>query len=109
MDLIAELELLGFANFDPYSDPDIVELQAGYEESDGFRHYYISPEKWKASISGEDAQDGEYLYWYEASWAGQANGPWRSIRDWVASCVEEVEGMVERGEKVHKTYVDEDE
>jgi len=48
----------------------------------------------------KDADDGEYVYWHRAAWAVGGYGPWKSIRDWVASCVETVEEMVERGEKI---------
>jgi len=80
--------------------PDVVEMRAGFEDCDGFRHYYVPPAAWKASQTGKDVKEGEYLYWHGASWAPGGYGPWSCIRDWVAQCVEKVEGMVERGGKV---------
>ncbi|KAH8812682.1 hypothetical protein F5884DRAFT_878567 [Xylogone sp. PMI_703] len=74
---------------------DMVELQAG-SECDGFRHFIIPPEMWKANVVGREVEEGEYQYWHVASWRGGIDR-WNSIRDYVASCVEEVEDMVERG------------
>ena len=92
---------MGIDTSDPDNFPDAVELQAGFEECDGFRHFYISPTMWKLCQTDVDIikEDGEYLYWHGASWLPGGYGPWYSIRDWVASCVEQVEGMVEKGKK----------
>ena len=81
----------------------MIELEPG-SECDLFRHYIIPPGVWK-SVVGREVKDGEYQYWHWAPWQ-VGIGAWDSVRDWVASCVEKVEGMVERGEKCNE---DEDE
>lgn len=72
---------------------------------DGFRHFIITPAGC-ASV-GIVVKDGEYRYWHEAPWQGGGD-VWKSVRDWVASCVEDVEAMVEKGEKKDNGDVDSD-
>jgi hypothetical protein len=45
-----------------------------------------------------DGLEGEYRYFQDAYW-GHWGGALSTVRDWVATSVEEVEGMVERGGK----------
>ncbi|KAJ5982350.1 hypothetical protein N7451_012450 [Penicillium sp. IBT 35674x] len=85
----------------------MITLEPGVE-CDGFSHYLVPPAVWKKRFGGEsEIQNGEYCYCHWAPWTG---GPmlWRSIRDYVADCVEEVEGMLEKGEK-EEFYGDESE
>jgi hypothetical protein len=76
---------------------EIIELQPG-SECDDFAHYIAPAAVWKQNISEREVGDGEYRYWYWAWWQGQINS-WATVRDYVASCVEEVEEMVEKGEE----------
>jgi hypothetical protein len=98
-----EFAHLGFKQ-DGLISTEMLELQPG-TESDCFYHYIIPPRVWKENIVGREVKDGEYQYW---NWA-----PWRvtpeiydSVWHWVASCVEEVEGMVEKGEKANRSSED---
>lgn len=75
----------------------MIELEPGADETDGFHHYIIPPAMWKANVVGREVKEGEYQYWHTAAWRVGISR-WNSIRDYVASCVEEVEGMAERGE-----------
>jgi hypothetical protein len=84
----------------------MLQLQAG-SECDAFYHYIIPPSMWKDNVEGREVKDGEYKYWHWAPWQASIQ-MWDSVRDWVASLVEEVEEMVEKGEKVDKDD-DEDE
>ena len=75
----------------------IIRLEEG-AMSDGFAHLIIPPAVWKANVVGREVGEGEYQYFHWAAWHVGINR-WNSIRDFVASCVEEVEGMAERGEE----------
>lgn len=68
----------------------------------GFSHYIVTPAVYKAHAieKGKTIGEGEYMYWHWAYWQGGGETCWKSVRDYVANCVEEVEAMVERGEKV---------
>jgi len=77
---------------------DVIELQTGCEDSDGFRHYMVSPAVWKGIAEGV-VKEGSYRYWHRAYWMAGNNPMWDSIWDFVASLVEEVEDMIERGVK----------
>ncbi|PVH89398.1 hypothetical protein DL98DRAFT_647922 [Cadophora sp. DSE1049] len=70
-----------------------------YEDSDGYRHYIIPHKMWKDIVKDKEVQEGAYQYWHSTNWSATAS-PWNTVWDWVASLVEEVEGMVERNEKV---------
>ncbi len=76
----------------------MVKLQPG-AECDGFDHFIVPPKVWKENVTGRKVEEGEYQYFNWAPWQGGINC-WDSIRDWVAHCVEKVEGMVERGEEL---------
>jgi hypothetical protein len=54
---------------------------------------------WKGNVVGRQVADGEHQSWYWAPWCGCIS-VWDSVRDRVASCVEEVEAMVENEETV---------
>lgn len=75
----------------------MIELDTGVE-SDGFHHYIIPAAMWKANVVDREATDGEYQYWHIAAWMSGDVSRYNSIRDYVASCVEEVEAMAARGE-----------
>lgn len=75
----------------------MIQLQPG-TECDGFSHCIIPPALWRDVVDRE-VKDGEYRYWQGASWQGGIS-TYNSIRDWVASSVEYIEAMIERGEKV---------
>ncbi|KAH7336096.1 hypothetical protein BKA65DRAFT_596151 [Rhexocercosporidium sp. MPI-PUGE-AT-0058] len=79
-----------------------IKLQASVE-CDGFSHYFIPPSVWKENMDGREIMAGEYRYWSNASWQGSTEIH-QSIRDWVAGWVENIEGMVERGEKTYDSY-----
>lgn len=75
----------------------MIELEPGVE-CDSFYHYIIPHKMWKDNLAdGRELKDGEYRYWHWAPWQASLK-ICDSIWDWVASCVEEVEGMVHRGE-----------
>lgn len=76
----------------------IIELSHNFE-SDGFWHRIIPAALWKQNVTKREVKDGEYRYYYYAPWEGCIN-PFTSVRAYVASCVEEVEAMVEREEKL---------
>jgi hypothetical protein len=73
----------------------VYDLQPGVE-CDSFRHFLIPPSTWKEIAN--DGLKGEYRYFQDAYW-GHWGGALSTVRDWVATSVEEVEGMVERGGK----------
>ena len=52
-------------------------------------------------MEGRASKEGESKYWHWAPWQASIQ-MWDSVRDWVASLVEDVEEMVETGEKVDK-------
>ncbi|KAJ5317812.1 hypothetical protein PENANT_c004G10869 [Penicillium antarcticum] len=81
---------------------DLIELQSG-SESDGFYHYYMRPTAWN---DDEKIKDKRYRYWHWAPWMGSI-ARYNSVRDYVASCVEEVEEMLELGEKEEYQLEDE--
>ncbi|KAK0102514.1 hypothetical protein ONS95_006128 [Cadophora gregata] len=72
---------------------------ACHEDADGFQHYIIPHKMWKDIVKDREVKEGEYQYWHTTNWSGSASR-WDTIWDWVASLVEQVEGMVERNEKV---------
>ena len=76
-----------------------------YEDADGYRHYIIPHKMWKDIVKDREVKEGEYQYWNTTNWSATANH-WDTIWDWVASLVEEVEGMVERNEKVKHYGID---
>lgn len=45
-----------------------------------------------------ELKDNKYRYWHWAYWMGSIN-QYNSLRDYVASCVEKVEDMLDLGEK----------
>ncbi|KAG4432757.1 hypothetical protein IFR05_011762 [Cadophora sp. M221] len=77
---------------------DMLQLISG-QESEEFRHYIIPHRMWKDIVKGGDVEEGEYQYWHMTNWSVEASH-WGSVWDWVASLVEEVECMVEKGEKI---------
>ncbi|KAE8443538.1 hypothetical protein EG329_001778 [Mollisiaceae sp. DMI_Dod_QoI] len=91
----SEFAHLGFGQ---HPSGGIIQLQPG-AECDSFNHYIILPAVWKANVVEREVGDEECLYCHWAPWQSGVS-MWDSVRDFVASCVEEVEGMVERGEKV---------
>ncbi|KAM0433713.1 hypothetical protein ACHAQK_009149 [Fusarium lateritium] len=99
-DVINCMWSLGDLDEDIYSR--VVALQPA-TECDGFMHFMISPAHWKNSESGsgEQFKDGEYPYWHWASWQGDES-IWHSFRDWIASEVERVEAMVEKGRTIEE-------
>jgi hypothetical protein len=76
----------------------MIELSAA-TECDGFQHAIVPPKLWQRIVGKDNAKPGEYCYFSHASWRGEIEF-YHSIRDWVAKLVEEVEDMIERGEKV---------
>tara|TARA_R110002060_G_scaffold56316_2_gene66678 strand:- start:310 stop:864 length:555 start_codon:yes stop_codon:yes gene_type:complete len=70
-----------------------------YADADGYRHYIIPHKMWKDIVKDREVKEGEYQYWNTTNWSATASH-WDTIWDWVANLVEEVEGMVERKEKV---------
>jgi hypothetical protein len=69
-------------------------------ECDGFRHNLIPPATWRRCFDdGREFKEGEYCYWHTASWRCEAPS-WPSVRDWVASLVEQVERQVKDKETV---------
>lgn len=70
-------------------------------ECDGFDHFIIPPRHWKEAMvrAGKEVKDGKYQYWHWTSWSGSGISHWDSVRDFVCSCVEEVEEMIETGEE----------
>jgi len=89
-------------------EDEMLELQTG-TEADTFHHYIIPHTMWKDMITTREVKEGEYRYWHWAYWQDSGISAFNSVRDWVASCVEEVEAMVERGEKVYNGDEMEDE
>ncbi|KAH6690263.1 hypothetical protein BKA61DRAFT_742721 [Leptodontidium sp. MPI-SDFR-AT-0119] len=77
---------------------DMIQMISG-EESEEYRHYIIPHRMWKDTVKGGDVGEGEYQYWHMTNHSVEASH-WGLVWDWVASMVEEVEGMVEKGEKV---------
>ncbi|KAL4806039.1 hypothetical protein BDV18DRAFT_138586 [Aspergillus unguis] len=76
----------------------IITLEPGVE-CDGFSHYLVPPAVWNKRFGGgNEIQNGEYCYCQWAPWRGEPMH-WKSIREYVANCVEEVEEMLEKGEK----------
>jgi hypothetical protein len=76
----------------------MVQLQAGAEFDDCY-HYIIHPKMWKDNAVGRAVAEGEYQYWHWALWQASID-VWNSVGDWAASCVNEVEAIMERREKV---------
>jgi hypothetical protein len=77
---------------------DMIEMQPAVE-SDCFQHFIIPHRMWKKLVIGREVKEGEYQYWNTASWRGITE-PYNTIWDWVASLVEEIEEMAEKGEKI---------
>ncbi|KUJ18964.1 uncharacterized protein LY89DRAFT_643530 [Mollisia scopiformis] len=96
---------------DQYPAGSMLQLESGNEDCDGFTHYIITPAAYKARAieQGQEIEEGEYMYWHWAYWQGGGANCWKSVRDFVASCVEEVEGMVERGERANDEDDEDDE
>lgn len=94
---VSDLHNLGMKPDSPVAD-EMIQLQPG-NECDGFGHYIILTKTWKENVVGREVRDGEYQYWNAANWQGEIER-YDSVRDWVAWCVEEAEGMVDRGEVV---------
>jgi len=65
-------------------------------DCDEYHHFMISPAHWPGPVDGEPSGDGEYPYWHLASW-DPSEDVWRSLRDWIASEVENAETMVKKG------------
>ncbi|TVY39334.1 hypothetical protein LOCC1_G008518 [Lachnellula occidentalis] len=76
----------------------ILQLQPG-NECDGFEHFIIPPRTWKENVVGGPVGEGAYQYCNSASWQPGVNA-YESVREWVACCVEEAEGMAGMGEVV---------
>lgn len=95
-----EDEITDYELRDRYPAGSMLQLEPG-TECDGFNHYIVTPEALKAyaAENGMEIGDGEYLYWHWAPWQG-GESAWKSVRHFVAGCVEKVERMVERGERV---------
>ncbi|KAL2699781.1 hypothetical protein AAEP93_009756 [Penicillium crustosum] len=81
-------------------DYKMIQLEPG-TECDSFNHFIVPPKYWKKGKlqAGKEVKDGEYQYWHWASWSGGEIRHWDSVRDFVCSCVEEVEEMIENGEE----------
>jgi hypothetical protein len=78
----------------------IVSLPPAMEECDGGLHFMIPPQHWRGSIEGDHFSHSEYPYWHWISW----NPPdhiWHSLRDWIASEVEQAEMMAMKGLTVY--------
>jgi hypothetical protein len=90
-----EFETLGMRQDGDISGK-MIELRPG-AEADSFYHYIIPHAMWKANIVGREVAEGEYRYWHWAPWQACMHS-WESVRHNVASCVEEVEGITEKGE-----------
>lgn len=77
----------------------IISLPPAMEECDGGLHFMISPKHWRGSIEGDPFSEGEYPYWH---WTC-GNPPdyiWHSLRDWIASEVEQAEMKARKGKRV---------
>lgn len=96
----SDFQHLGFKQDGTVSD-EMIQLQPGVE-CDCFQHFIIPPNTWKENIMDRKVNPGEYQFWNWAPWRARIDS-YNSVRDWIASCVEEVEGMVERGEVVPST------
>ncbi|KAJ5198900.1 hypothetical protein N7491_000533 [Penicillium cf. griseofulvum] len=70
-------------------------------ECDGFDHFILPPRYWEEAMvrAGKEVKDGEYQYWNWTYWSGSGISHWDSVRDFVCSCVEEVEEMIETGQE----------
>ncbi|KAJ5406365.1 hypothetical protein N7465_007649 [Penicillium sp. CMV-2018d] len=81
-------------------DYKMIQLEPG-TECDSFDHFIVPPKYWKEGKmqAGKEVKDGEYQYWHWAFWSGGGIRHWDSVRDFVCSCVEEVEEMIENGEE----------
>ncbi|KAH8168499.1 hypothetical protein LIA77_11763 [Sarocladium implicatum] len=78
----------------------IVEVSpgAGQDGCDGFRHVFVLPAVYRELAQGREGyEEGEYRYWHWASWRAEPSW-YRSVREWVALSVEELERKVEDGE-----------
>lgn len=91
----SEFEDDGF-NIEVYDDGQVLQLQTG-EEADAFYHYIIPSQMWKENVVDREVEDGEYRYWNWAPWR-MGISKYNSIREYVASCVKEVDCEIERGE-----------
>ncbi|KAJ5685402.1 hypothetical protein N7536_008021 [Penicillium majusculum] len=81
-------------------DYKMIQLEPG-TECDSFDHFIVPPKYWKEgkAQARKEVKDGEYQYWHWAFWSGSGIRHWDSVRDFVCSCVEEVEEMIENGEE----------
>lgn len=110
-DVILMLEFVDSSLCEGIRPDDMAELEPGAgDECDGWRHYIMLPRAYapKENFEGGRIGDRKPIYMHDASWSC-APRSWTSIRDWVAECVEEVEGMVERGEKAPYDYEEDEE
>lgn len=74
----------------------VMELRTG-SDCDCFRHYIVPPADYRRlAHDHDDYREGEYRYCYTSSWMGQII--WhKSVRDWVALSVEELERQIQDG------------
>ncbi|OBT72484.1 hypothetical protein VF21_08524 [Pseudogymnoascus sp. 05NY08] len=70
-------------------------------ECDGYIHFIIPPAMWKAN-GEESVKEGEYQYWYSASWSGLTI--WNSVRDSIVEKVEYIEQLIEEGGREDDDY-----
>ena len=101
---LADEDEVGQYMFD-FGDPDpdlyskVISLPTAVE-CDDFVHFMISPANWRGSVDGHSFSPGEYPYWHWAHWT-DGGDIWHSLRDWIASEVEQAELMVRKGKTVY--------
>lgn len=89
--------MFDFGDLDPDIYSNVISLPTAVE-CDEFVHFMISPADWRGSIDGHPPfGPGEYPYWHWVNWSGGGDDIWHSLRDWIASEVENAEMMVRKG------------
>ena len=78
---------------------NLIVIQPG-SECDGYAHYLIPPALWKKVATKKHSKDGKYLYFQWSSWDNELDDDYvaNSVTEWVLSCVDDLETMVEKGE-----------
>jgi hypothetical protein len=91
--------MFDFGDLDPDIYSKVISLPPAVE-CDEYVHFMISPTNWRGSVEGHSFGPGEYPYWRWANWDGGGD-IWHSLRDWIASEVEQAELMVRKGKTVY--------
>lgn len=83
-------------DFNPDARSQVISMPPA-TECDDFDHFMISPAAWRGDMDGIHFDgNGEYAYWHWAPWYG-GEDIWHSLRDWIASEVEDAEMMIRKG------------